>query len=66
MKFQQREAILKIAYNKAKGNILGLSEYSKLLRMQTTKLYFECYSQKNMNKQGKEIMLKYDCSLCVR
>ena len=46
MKFQQREAILKIAYNKAKGNILGLSEYSKLLIMQTTKLYFECYCQK--------------------
>jgi len=40
------KAILKIAYNKAKGNILGLNEYSKLLRMQSTKLYFECYSQK--------------------
>ena len=46
MKFQQRDSILKIAYNKAKGNILGLSEYLKLLRMQSMKLYFECYSQK--------------------
>jgi len=66
MKFEQREAILKIAYNKAKDNILGLSEYSKLMIMKTKKLYFECYSQKNMNKQGKAIMLKYDCSLCLR
>jgi len=37
MKFQQKEAILKIAYNKAKDSILGLSEYSKLMKMQTTK-----------------------------
>ena len=31
-----------------KGNILGLSEYSKLnLIIQTTKLLFECNSHKN-------------------
>ena len=29
-KFQQRRAIPKIAYNKIKDNILGLSEYLKL------------------------------------
>ena len=32
-----------------KGNILGLSEYSKLnLIIQTTKLYFECNSEKRL------------------